>query len=154
MTVPNSHTETVIRPASRADLLSVFRIEKRSFEQPWPYVAFETLLDAPAFFVAEADETVVGYIVGDMANTYGMSLGHIKDIAVDPEFRQRGIGRELLSHGVTTLIFHGVDRIKLEVRRDNETAQSLYTEFGFKLHHTIPNYYDDDEDAYVLVRKL
>jgi len=154
VTAVDSRSETEVREAVRADLLSVFRIEKRSFEQPWPYVAFEGLLDAPAFFVAEFDGSVVGYVVGDTADTHGILLGHIKDIAVDPDYRQRGIGRELLSHGIASLAAHGADRVKLEVRRSNEAARSLYAEFGFEIHHTIPSYYDDGEDAYVLVRTL
>lgn len=154
MTTPDSRTETGIREAVRADLLAVFRIEKRSFEQPWPYIAFEGLLGSPAFLVAEDGDSIVGYVVGDAVDTHGVTLGHIKDIAVAPEYRQRGIGRELLTHAITALTARGVGRIKLEVRRSNDKAQSLYAEFGFRNHHTIPNYYDDGEDAYVLVRKL
>jgi len=45
-------------------------------------------------------------------------------------------------------------RVKLEVRESNEPALSLYREFGFKLQRTLPRYYDDGEDAYVLVRSL
>jgi ribosomal-protein-alanine N-acetyltransferase len=51
--------DSTIRDASRADLLSVVRIERTVFPDPWPYDAFERLLDAPAFLVAElnADAT-------------------------------------------------------------------------------------------------
>ncbi len=45
--------DPTIRDASRADLLSVVRIERTVFSDPWPYDAFERLLDAPAFLVAE-----------------------------------------------------------------------------------------------------
>ncbi|WP_233255130.1 GNAT family N-acetyltransferase [Halopenitus persicus] len=47
--------DPTIRDASRADLLSVVRIERTVFSDPWPYDAFERLLDAPAFLVAELD---------------------------------------------------------------------------------------------------
>ena len=44
------------------------------------------------------------------------------------------------------------DRVKLEVRATNEVARSLYREFGFETHHVVPAYYDDGEDAHVMVR--
>lgn len=138
-----------VREAVRADLLDVFRIEKRSFPQPWPYAAFERFLDTPGFLVAEADGEVVGYVVAD---TVDGSLGHIKDIAVAPERRGEGIGRTLLSRALVALFTQGVDRVKLEVREGNEAARSLYEAFGFELHHVASGYYDNGEDAHVLVR--
>jgi ribosomal-protein-alanine N-acetyltransferase len=149
----DSRAETTIRSAVRADLLAVFRIEKRSFEQPWPYDAFESVLGAPAFLVAERDGSIVGFVVGDTADSHGASIGHVKDLAVDPQHRRKGIGRQLLSEGLAALGAVGIDRVKLEVRRSNESARSLYSTFGFELHHTVPGYYDDGEDANVLVRE-
>ena len=153
MTPADSRAPVAIRPAVRADLLSVFRIEARSFEQPWPYSAFEYVLGSPAFLIAEDGESIVGFVVGDLIDTHGVSIGHIKDLAVDPEYRREGIATMLLSRGLSALISAGVGRIKLEVRRSNESAQSLYASFGFERHHTVSNYYDDGEDAYVLVRE-
>ncbi|TKR25194.1 ribosomal-protein-alanine N-acetyltransferase [Natronomonas salsuginis] len=141
-----------VRTAVRADLLSVFRIEKRSFGQPWPYAAFEGFLGAPGFLVAEVDDSITGYVVGDTVDAYGAPVGHIKDLAVAPEHRRRGIGRTLLSRGLVALASAGVDRVKLEVRRTNEAARSLYAEFGFEPHHVVPAYYDDGEDAFVMVK--
>jgi hypothetical protein len=78
---PGGRDGTRLREARQTDLLSVYRIEKTVFKQPWPYAAFERLMDAPAFLVAEqptggptvdpaaAKHTdgsgVVGYVVGD-----------------------------------------------------------------------------------------
>lgn len=150
MTAVEPRTDIGIRAAVRADLLDVFRIEKRSFGQPWPYAAFERFLGSPGFLIAD-DGGVVGYVVADTAEQYGTSTGHIKDIAVSPERRREGIGRALLSHGLAALAGTGADRIKLEVRRSNEAAQSLYEAYGFERHYVRSGYYDDGEDAYVMV---
>ena len=151
---PERHAEIEVREAIRADLLSVFRIETRSFGQPWPYAAFERFLDAPGFLVAETGDEVVGYVVADTIDTHDGSIGHIKDLAVAPDYRRRGIGRTLLSRGLVALAASGAGRVKLEVRRTNDAARSLYAAFGFERHHTVPGYYDDGEDAYVLVKRL
>jgi ribosomal-protein-alanine N-acetyltransferase len=153
VTAVEPRTDIEIRAAVRADLLDVFRIEKRSFDQPWPYAAFEQFLGSPGFLVAE-DDTIVGYVVADTVDRGGIRIGHIKDIAVAPTRRGEGIGRTLLSRGITTLASAGVSRIKLEVRPSNRAAQALYEAFGFEAHHVRPSYYDDGEDARVMVYQL
>jgi ribosomal-protein-alanine N-acetyltransferase len=151
VTTATARTETAVREAVRADLLEVFRIEKRSFPQPWPYAAFERFLGEPAFLVAD-DGGVVGYVVADTMPNHGTSMGHVKDLAVDPDRRGEGIGRLLLGEALGRLFVEGAGRVKLEVRADNEAAQSLYRDFGFETHHVIPAYYDDGEDAHIMVR--
>lgn len=146
--------EVSLREATRADLLSVFRIEKRTFEQPWPYAAFERFVGEPGFLVAEREGEIVGYAVADSVPNHGTPLGHLKDIAVDPDHRGEGIGRLLLAESLTRLLARGVSRVKLEVRESNERARSLYETFGFEIHHVMQGYYDDGEDAYVMVREV
>jgi ribosomal-protein-alanine N-acetyltransferase len=162
VTATAPRTDVGVRQASRGDLLAVFRIEKRSFPQAWPYAAFERFLDEPGFLVAESDGAgvasntgeIVGYVVADSVPNHGVSIGHIKDLAVAPEHRGEGIGRLLLARALTTLASEGVGRVKLEVRETNAAALSLYRDFGFEVHHAIPEYYDDGEDAYVMVREM
>lgn len=56
---------------------------------------------------------------------------NLHDLAVHPDFRGRGIGRELLKRIETHARQTGCCRVSLEVRRDNETAQGLYRSEGF-----------------------
>jgi len=154
---------TTIRRAVRADLLAVFQIEQASFPQPWPFSAFERFLETPGFLVAEtggADSGhdhvdrsgIVGYIVADAIPNHGTPLGHVKDLAVHPDFRRQGIGKRLLGRALTVLDSQGVGSVKLEVRANNDGAHKLYRSFGFEHCRTIPNYYDNGEDALVLLR--
>ncbi|MDX1746331.1 MAG: ribosomal protein S18-alanine N-acetyltransferase [Halobacteriales archaeon] len=143
-----------IRPAERADLLEVVRIERTSFPQPWPLGAFEQHLGKPGFLIAASGPTIAGYVVADTTPNPDRQLGHIKDLAVHPEYRDRGLGSRLLSRGLGVLAARGVGLVKLEVRPSNERAQSLYTEHGFQVHHRVPSYYADGEDALVLVTDL
>ncbi|MDY6819446.1 MAG: ribosomal protein S18-alanine N-acetyltransferase [Halobacteriales archaeon] len=143
-----------IRPAKRADLLAVLGIEQQSFSQPWPYDAFERFLDAEAFLVALDGSGVLGYIVADRIPNHGQPIGHVKDLAVQPDRRGEGIGTQLLDRGLAALATAGVRRVKLEVRVGNHRARSLYTSFGFDIHHRVPRYYDDGEDAAVMVLDL
>jgi ribosomal-protein-alanine N-acetyltransferase len=153
VTAAEQRADVEIRSAERADLLDIFRIEKQSFSQPWPYAAFDQFLGSEGFLIAE-DDTVVGYVIADTTEEYGVPVGHIKDIAVAPDRRHEGIGRTLLSYGLTNLASSGIGQVKLEVRPSNHGARSMYEAFGFELHHVRESYYDDGEDAHVMVRKL
>ncbi|WP_049890245.1 ribosomal protein S18-alanine N-acetyltransferase [Natronorubrum sulfidifaciens] len=147
--------EFSIRAARRADLLAVVRIENESFTQPWPHDAFERFLGEPGFLVALEEPTnVVGYIVADMTQNFGRQLGHVKDVAVHPDHRETGVGTALLTHALAVLAAHGADSVKLEVRRSNDDAKRLYREFGFEPLRVVPGYYEDGEDAIVMLRKL
>ena len=143
-----------IRPAERADLLAVVRIENESFPQPWPYDAFDRFLGEPGFLVAVEGETVAGYVVADVSRQFGRQLGHVKDIAVHPDHRDSGIGTALLTRVLAVLAGHGADSVKLEVRRSNDGAKRLYRQFGFEPLRRIPGYYGNGEDAIVMLRKL
>lgn len=153
-----------IRPATRADLLDVVRIENASFPQPWPYTAFERFLDEAGFLVAAptattpdtnlTDVAIIGYVVADTVPHHGRPIGHIKDIAVHPDHRRRGIATRLLTRALSVLDSSRATRVKLEVRRSNTAAQAIYARFGFDTHHTVPRYYADGEDALVLMRQL
>lgn len=161
--------EARIRPADRADLLGVFRIEKAVFTQPWPYAAFEGLLDAPGFLVAEGDADghhgdrgtpdgaasidagdVLGYVVGDVTPNHGRDIGHIKDLAVHPAAQGAGLGRRLLRASLSELAAAGASSVKLEVRETNHRAQSLYADEGFRPARRIPRYYGDGESAFLM----
>lgn len=151
-TVPSDdHPELTVRRAERADLLAVYRIETDSFPQPWPFGAFEQYLGEPGFLVA-ADGAVVGYVVGDRVTNNGRPVGHIKNLAVHEASRGQGFGKLLLARGIDVLTDLRVDALKLEVREGNERALDLYRSFGFEHRATIQGYYDDDEDALLLVR--
>ncbi len=155
MTITGSESadEPTIRQATRADLLAVYRIETTSFPQPWPYAAFEQFLGQPGFLVA-GDRSVDGFIVADTVPNGGTPLGHVKDLAVRPDARGEGLGANLLGTALSICRQQGVGRVKLEVRETNEPAKRLYDRFGFEIHRRLPRYYDDGEDAFVMVRSL
>lgn len=146
--------DATIRRVERVDLLSVVRIERECFADPWPYDAFERMLHEPVFLVAERDDVIVGYVVADVMPNHGRDIGHIKDLAVHPEVRGEGLGRGLLRSALARL--RGVDAavVRLEVRESNTVARSLYADEGFAPVRRVSNYYRDGEDALVLAIDL
>jgi len=156
VTTPASAPEgtATVRQAVAADLLAVYRIEKASFPQPWPFSAFERYVGEPGFLVADIEDGVAGYVVADSVPNHGRPLGHVKDIAVHPDRRDEGLGTKLLRRVLGVLDAEGVASVKLEVRDSNDGAMELYRDFGFVHRRTIPRYYDNGDDALVMVADL
>ena len=76
----------------------------------------------------------------------------IADIVVDKNFRNLGIAKELLSLVDKETKAKGINKIFLEVRRSNKSAQNLYNKHGFTFIGIRPKYYKGVEDA-LLMRK-
>lgn len=68
-------------------------------------------------------------------------------IAVLPEARGRGLGRDLLRASVAALKDLGLGTFHLEVRVSNAPARRLYESEGWREDGLRPKYYRDGEDA-------
>ncbi|MFQ5459635.1 MAG: GNAT family N-acetyltransferase [Anaerolineae bacterium] len=56
----------------------------------------------------------------------------IANVATDPVYRRRGIGRRLMEAAVNRSLMSGARRVGLQVRTDNEAALALYRKMGFR----------------------
>ena len=95
------------------------------------------------FLVAKRSGRIVGYIVTGV----GSRKAEIISIAVDPEYRNVGVGKALILHAIDKLRELGVGRLELTVRKTSTAAIRLYRRFGFCPLKTIAHYYQDDGDG-------
>lgn len=80
---------------------------------------------------------------------YNPSTGHISKMHVDKERRGRGIGSLLLQDA------YSEDRdTHLHVRTSNKEAIGLYHKNGFEIADTIKDYYNNGDDAHLMIRKV
>lgn len=90
-------------------------------------------------------------IVGYGGLWLAVDEGHVTTIAVDPEYRGRGIGELLLNGLIDQGMQLNADILTLEVRVSNVVAQQLYLKYGFRPFGTRPRYYtDNNEDAIIM----
>ena len=68
------------------------------------------------------------------------------DIAVTKKWQGKGVGTILLFQFLNELPSN-VKTVRLEVRKSNQAAQTLYKNFGFLEGKLLEKYYDDGEDA-------
>jgi ribosomal-protein-alanine N-acetyltransferase len=109
----------------------------------------EIVLSISHFYVAQLDATIVGY--GGYWRI--QDEGHIVNLAVHPEYRSQGCGREILKYLLSEMQSQDIRAVFLEVRRGNEAAQNLYLSYGFKIIGIRPKYYGN-EDAIVMERNF
>ncbi len=75
-----------------------------------------------------------GRIVGNITVRRLSLFGHgwmIGNVAVLPEWRGRGIGRQMMEAGIELVRHNGGNWIALQVRTDNDIAHNLYKSLGF-----------------------
>jgi ribosomal-protein-alanine N-acetyltransferase len=142
-----------IRRAERADVPALTRIERRCFSDPWSEAGILESIQSETTFalVAENDGGELGYLMARLSG----EEGEILNLAVLPEHRRQGVGRELLERGLALLIGRGVREAYLEVRESNLAARGLYMSYGFRPVGVRPHYYRNPaEDALVLRARL
>eukprot|EP01112_Ceratiomyxa_fruticulosa_P020274 TRINITY_DN6864_c0_g1_i4.p1 TRINITY_DN6864_c0_g1~~TRINITY_DN6864_c0_g1_i4.p1 ORF type:complete len:179 (-),score=9.71 TRINITY_DN6864_c0_g1_i4:169-705(-) len=97
---------------------------------------------------------MVGVIVCRLENHRGMSRGYIAMLAVDKEYRGKGIGTRLVSSAIESMIAVGCDEVALETEGTNTSALSLYSKLGFIRDKRLHKYYLNGNDAYRLMLPL
>lgn len=114
-------------------------MEKEYIECPW---SEKTLLDSyeqDSYVFVKAEEN--GNIVGYGSVQIVLNEGNINNIAVDANFRNKGIGSGILNNIIAICKQRKVDVIFLEVSETNEKATALYKKFGFSKIGVRKNYY-------------
>lgn len=145
--------EIIIRGMFHTDLDQIVHIEKECFSLPWPKESFEKeLLNELAYYQC-AEEN--GKIAGYMGMWKIIDECHITNIAVLPEYRNKGIGGMLIRKMIEICKCSEITAMTLEVRESNVPAIKLYKKFGFITEGKRPKYYVKPvEDALIMWRKI
>ncbi len=135
------------------DLHQVLRLANEALDEDYDGGLFLHFarMHPEAFHVAEAGDEIVGFVMGTVQRAYE---ARILALAVCEQWRRQGIATDLAQRFLMAFRQHGVKRITLEVRLTNEPAIGLYRSMGFEQDGIVEDYYNDGEDAYVMVRSL
>jgi ribosomal-protein-alanine N-acetyltransferase len=150
--------ESKVRRMSEEDVPVVHALDVASFSLPWPESAYHFEVtrnpDSLPLVIEVKDDHDDWRIVGVMVIWLILDEAHIGTIAIDAEYRRRGLARKLLYEGLLISHSKGAVAAYLEVRRGNIGAQHLYQQFGFTIEGVRPRYYKDNhEDALLLTLK-
>jgi [ribosomal protein S18]-alanine N-acetyltransferase len=137
-----------IATASFLDLGALTKLERICFEKDvWPFLDLVAVLTFPDVIRLKAidDGKMIGFVAGDPHPSDGFSW--IATIGVLPEYRRRGIGRDLLRACERLL---KTPRVRLSVRASNDGAIKLYEQEGYQRVEVWQSYYNDGEAAMVM----
>jgi len=94
-------------------------------------------------YIAEIDGQFAGFSIASL----GDARAHLVLLAVEKEWRNQGIGRELLNWQIRAAQIAGLSDMSLEVRAANNAALRFYSAADFRKVRVIPRYYSGLEDA-------
>ena len=125
-------------------------LEKECFSSPWSEKALaDELENENSHFIVAVSDDIMGYIgVQEICGE-----AYITNIAVFVEYRNQGIGRNLLKKAVDGAKSRNCEFITLEVRESNESAISLYKSEGFEVAGVRKNFYTDPTENGIIYTK-
>ena len=141
-----------LRPLTLRDLGEIERIERTAYPTPWSRSMFAGEIAKPSSNCLGAvdtdeDDRLVGYlIISRYADAW-----HIMNVAVDGDYRRRGVATRLLNRLFELTSSDDRRGYTLEVRVSNGQAIKLYERLGFVARGIRRGYYTDNrEDALIM----
>lgn len=133
-----------VMQASDNDIPALMQLEKMVYSgrTPWSRFSFATELRKKRnslYLVVYQASTLVAFIG---ARFYPCET-HITNIAVNPSFQGRHIGKRLLQLMINRARRNDNDYVSLEVKVNNQVAKHLYRSLGFKGTFIRKDYYVD-----------
>jgi len=140
------------------DVPVVASLEKDIFkDDPWSIGQFKEEISNNGitrhYLVAcDSDHHIIGW-AGAMCTSEGLDTD-ILTIAVDPDYRLRGIARHMMTSLIDWAYSKNSPKILLEVETKNLAAQALYISEGFEVIAERKDYYGAGVDALVMSKVL
>lgn len=139
------------RPMAYVDVPDVYRVECKAYEFPWTENLFSDCVRVGyQCYVLEFLDNIIGYAIFRVQ----FDEGHLFNIAVDPDYQNKGLGHAFLGLIITQMKLMLVHRVILEVRESNYPARKVYDDYGFKPIGIREGYYpgpnQNREDGIVL----
>lgn len=141
-----------IRNMKSEDIPYLCAIDNGAFKDPWSTAFFEDEIkkDYAYCCVLENEQGLCGYAV--IWNIYETS--ELIRIAVDTKYQKQGYGSILMDNVINTAEKANCEKMMLEVRASNISAQALYRKYGFTQIAVRKKYYNGVEDAVIMEREI
>ena len=146
--------QVLYRPLDAAHAADVAKLEAQVMEgAPWTEKTISDELSVAGYLWwaafsrdEEGSARLVAYVGGLVAG----DVLEVLRVGTDPEWRRRGIARELIAHLASDARDLGAKSCMLEVRADNKPAQALYESIGLERVGVRAKYYDNAVDAVIM----
>ncbi len=139
-----------IRMLTHEDADQIIELERLCFDYPLGERTIRTYLKTLDHISLGAfhEERLVGLVLGVVEYD---SL-HIVMVAVHPLYRRQGIASALLKKTESLALARNIKKFTLEVDVSNSSAIRLYRELGYKATKIIERYYENGNDAFLMIK--
>jgi len=144
----------VVRHLAPQDIGAVMGLVSETFSELFAADMYAAIQQAwPAGQLVEVDPSgrLAGLLLAIKRSAFS---ARILVMAVRADARGRGGGSQLLRLFLRQCLAEGIQEVVLEVRVSNLRAQAFYGRAGFTRTGTLPRYYRDGEDGYVMARRM
>ena len=149
-----------IRQATESDLINIQKCNEACLSENYDMFIYQQLLStwSQLIYVADYKSQIIGYVIGgviDNSEDKKDDEGEIISLAVLKPYRRRNIANTLLQFVHHQLKSHfKLEHVRLNARPSNMPGLKLYDKLGYVHDHTKKEYYDDNEDALGMIKKL
>lgn len=144
-----------LRSLTRGDIPFLVSARK-TFSDAWDENMLLSAFRAGNFygFVAEKDADGKSVPIGFITFSQSSDAADMQDLFVSEPYREKGVGKSLVSAFISAAGEKGAKKLFLEVRESNFSAINLYKAMGFKFLSVRKKYYSDGENAQVFIKEL
>lgn len=145
--------EIVLSPAEIGCAAELAEIAASSdFCAKWSGADFESEIDNKfaRIYTALCGKEIVGFAAFRLC----AEEGELTNFAVKARYRRRGVGGMLLAKCIESASAEGVKRLTLEVNAANCAAIALYEKFKFKTVNVRKKFYNNSQDAFLMLREI
>lgn len=147
----------IIKTMNPEAIDEVLAIETASFKHPWTRECFINELSVEnafqfvlQYFNYDRSPRIIAYLCFRRV----LDELHLLKFAVNPLYRRKGLGIQLLGHCLDPKRHPGVRRAILDVRASNTAAIGLYKKLGFEPAGRRRGYYSDTGEDALLMGKI
>ncbi|MBU1144422.1 MAG: ribosomal protein S18-alanine N-acetyltransferase [Firmicutes bacterium] len=104
------------------------------------------------YFLMEDQESKE--LLGHLSIWIDSPMAQILNLYVLPKYQEHGFGKKFIEFAIDYMKSFNVKELTLEVRPSNERAIILYKNYGFTQVAIRRNYYDNGEDAFLMLKRM
>jgi len=141
-------TDLIIRPCENDDVNAVIGLWRASglvvpWNDPAADIAFCRAAPESELFVGLAARAAARPLVATVMTGHDGHRGWLYYLAVDSDWRRRGLGRRMVARAEAWLAELGVAKVQLMIRGDNAAVRGFYDRLGYA-----------EEDRIIMSRRL
>ena len=139
----------------KEDLDTIIEIENELYVKPWKLKDFMYEISENPFatylkMVIKETNEILGYI----GFWIKFEQAEITKVSIKKKYQGKKLSKLLMSDCIRRIRLAGCENVTLEVRTSNLVAINLYKSFGFKEVALRKKYYENGEDAILMLKEL